>query len=218
MTRGLFLTTAIVAALSLTACKKPPSTTDASSTTTTSSANPGQTPPVNAAQDATAAAVGQTSAATLGSHDTGAFVSNASQSDMYEIQAGQMAEQKAKSADVKAFGKMMVTEHTAMTNQMKPLITAAGQKPATALDQRRQGMLDNLKAAGAADFDKTYIDQQVAAHDEALTLMKGYADSGSDAGLKGGAAKAVPKVQAHLDRAKALQAEVSGGAAAPPKT
>jgi putative membrane protein len=36
--------------------------------------------------------------------------------------------------------------------------------------------------------------------------MKGYADNGPDAGLKAGAAKAVPKVQAHLDKVKELQA------------
>jgi putative membrane protein len=88
---------------------------------------------------------------------------------------------------------------------MKPLITAAGQTPADKLDERRQGFIDNLKTASAADFDKTYIDQQVAAHGEALTLMQGYADNGSDAGLKAGAAKAVPKVQMHLDKAKSIQ-------------
>jgi putative membrane protein len=36
--------------------------------------------------------------------------------------------------------------------------------------------------------------------------MKGYADHGDDAGLKAAAAKAVPKVQAHLDKVKSLKA------------
>jgi putative membrane protein len=193
------LAAAAVAALSLAACNKKPAETASDTTAAATDA-------VNAAQDATSAAVGATSAATLGSHDTGAFVSNASQSDMYEIEAGKMASTMAKNADVKAFGKMMVTEHTAMSNEMKPLITAAGQTPATSLDQRRQGLLDNLKTS--TNFDKDYIDQQVAAHDEALTLMKGYADNGDDAGLKGGAAKAVPKIQSHLDKAKAIQAKL----------
>ncbi|MDB5466730.1 MAG: hypothetical protein JWQ46_1492, partial [Phenylobacterium sp.] len=44
---------------------------------------------------------------------------------------------------------------------------------------------------------------------------------GDDAGLKALAAKAVPKVQAHLDKAKQIQASLSGaapaGATAPPK-
>jgi putative membrane protein len=88
---------------------------------------------------------------------------------------------------------------------MKPLIAAAGQKPADKLDQRRQGFIDNLKQATDANFDKTYIDQQVAAHEEALSLLQGYANDGPDAGLKGGAAKAVPMVQGHLDKARSIQ-------------
>jgi len=200
MNRAFLLTAAAAAALSLAACNKPASTPAPPPAAETA------TDATGAAQDAVGAAVGQTSAATLGSHDTGAFVSNASQSDMYEIQAGNIAATRAKNADVKAFGKSMVTQHTAMSNEMKPLITAAGQTPADKLDERRQGFIDNLKTASAADFDKTYIDQQVAAHGEALTLMQGYADAGGDAGLKAGAAKAVPKVQMHLDKAKSIQA------------
>jgi putative membrane protein len=202
MNRAFLLTAAAAAALSLAACNKPAATPSAPPAAETA------TDATNAAQDAVGAAVGQTSAATLGSHDTGGFVSNASQSDMYEIQAGQIAATRAKSADVKAFGKSMVTQHTAMANEMKPLITAAGQTPADKLDERRQGFIDNLKSASDADFDKTYIDQQVAAHGEALTLMQGYADGGGDAGLKAGAAKAVPKVQMHLDKAKSIQASL----------
>jgi putative membrane protein len=63
-----------------------------------------------------------------------------------------------------------------------------------------------LNAAKPDEFDKTYLDQQEAAHNEALTLMQGYADHGDDAGLKAAAAKAVPKVQAHLDKVKSLKA------------
>ena len=201
MHRAIFMTAAAAAALSLAACNKP---ADKTATDAATAANQ----PVNAAQDTVGAAVGQTSASTLGSHDTGAFVSNASQGDMYEIEAGKIAQARSKNADVKGFGKMMVTEHTAMTNEMKPLIAAAGQTPADKLDERRQGFIDNLKQATDANFDKSYIDQQVAAHGEALTLMQGYADGGTDAGLKAGAAKAVPKVQKHLDQAKTIQATV----------
>lgn len=216
MRRAMLLTAAAATALSLAACqKKAEGNAVVAEGNTASSAmntaNPGQTGPVNAAQDATAAAVGATSAATVGSHDTGAFVDNATQGNMYEIKAAQIAEKKATSPDVKAFARMMVTDHTAIANEMKPLITKAGKTPATALDQRRQGLLDNLTAASAKDFDKTYMDQQVAAHDETLTLLKGYADNGGDAGLKAGAAKTVPKVQAHLDKAKAIQAKLASG-------
>ncbi|HEX4711896.1 DUF4142 domain-containing protein [Phenylobacterium sp.] len=210
MKHALFLTAATVAALSLAACNKPASQTaaDAGATASATASDAAQATgqAVNKAQDATGAAVGATSASTVGSHDTGAFVSNASQGDMYEIQAAQIAEKRSKTPDVKTFARMMVKDHTALSNSMKPLATAAGQTPAAKLDNRRQGFIDNLNSASAANFDKTYIDQQVAGHEEALTLMQGYAQDGSNAGLKAGAAKAVPMVQMHLDKAKAIQA------------
>ncbi len=201
---------AAVAALSLAACSKSPGTTadnvanSASATASNAASSAGAA--MNKAEDATGAAVGAASANTVGPHDTAAFVSNAAQSDMYEIQAAQIAEKRAKTKDIQAFAKMMVTDHTKSTAMMKPLIQAAGQTPPDKLDNRRQGFLDHLTQASDADFDKVYVDQQVAAHQETLDLMNGYAKDGSDAGLKGGAAKIAPTVQTHLDKIKAIQA------------
>jgi putative membrane protein len=190
---------AAAAVLSLAACQKQ---RDQAAQATNSVAT---SEPVNAAQDAASAAVGQ-AAATVGAVTTEGFVKELANSDMYEIKAGQIAQQKGQSAAVKAFGKQMVTDHTAMTNQMKPLILAANQTAPSDLDERHKGLIDNLNAASAADFDKAYLSQQEAAHQEALTLLQGYADKGPDAGLKGAAGKAVPKVQAHLDKVHDLQA------------
>lgn len=190
---------AAASALTLAACQKKDAQPNPADPGTSNEA-------VNAAQDATGAAVGAVAANTMGSMSTDDFVTNAAISDMYEIEAGKIAEKKGQSADVKAFGKMMVADHTKMSAEMKPLVAAAGKTLPTGLDERRKGMIDNLNAANAADFDKAYLSQQEAAHSEALDLMKGYADKGDDAGLKGGAAKAVPMIQAHLDKVKALQA------------
>lgn len=199
MKRALVFAAVAAAALNLAACQKKDAQPNPNEPGTGSDA-------VNAAQDATSAAVGATSAATVGQVSTDAFVTNAAISDMYEIQAGEIAQKKGQSADVKAFGKMMVTDHTAMSNEMKPLVAAAGKQPPAGLDERRKGLIDNLNAASAGEFDKVYLDQQEAAHEEALTLMKGYAEKGDGLGLKDAASKAVPKVQAHLDRVKQLKA------------
>jgi len=204
MARNSLLAAAALAALTLAACQKKDADPKPADPGTSNAA-------VNAAQDATSAAVGKASAVTAGPVSTDAFVTNAAISDMYEIQAGQIAQQKGQSADVKAFGKQMVTDHTALSNAMKPLILAAGKTLPTGLDERRKGLIDNLNAAAPADFDKVYLDQQQAAHDEALTLMQGYADHGDDAGLKGGATKALPKIKAHLEHVKGLAASLGGG-------
>ena len=212
MRQTLMLSAAAVAALSLAACNKPASPTadNAASATSdaASSAASATRAAMHKAEDATGAAVGATSANTLGSHDTPAFVSNASQSDMYEVQAAQIAEKRSHNKDIVAFAKMMEKDHAKSTRMMTPLVAAAGQKPADKLDDRRQGFIDHLNQASDADFDKVYVDQQVAAHKEALDLMQGYAKDGSDAGLKGGAASIAPTVQMHLDHIQKIQAAV----------
>ena len=199
MKTTLLFAAAAVTALSLAACQK--QTDKAADAVATSE-------PVNAAQDATSAAVGATSAtAAAATNSTDAFVTGLVTSGMYEIKAGEIAEKKAKDPAVKAFAKMMVADHTAMSKEADPAIKASGKPVPTELDERRKGLIDNLNAASPADFDGVYLSQQEAAHDEALTLLKGYAEGGDDAGLKTVATGAIPKVQAHLEKVKALKAK-----------
>lgn len=198
------LTAALAAALALGACQQKDEVASAADPGTSNQA-------VNAAQDAASTAVGA-AAATTAQVSTDAFVTNAAMSDMYEIQAGEIAQKKGRSPEVKAFGKTMVADHTAMSNAMKPLVVAAGKTAPPGLDERRKGLLDNLNAAPAADFDAVYLAQQEAAHEEALNLMQGYAANGDDAGLKNAAAQAIPKIQAHLEHVKQLRS--SAGAPA----
>lgn len=196
MKRAYLISAAAIAALTLAACQRQ------------EAENPGQSEPVNAAQDAVGAAVGSMSAATLGANTLQGYVSNAAEGDMYEIQAAELAQQKAQNAQVKALAKTIQTDHTQAANEMKPLVQQAAATLPDKLDERRQGMLDNLKAASAADFDKVFLDQQVAAHEEAVTLHSGYAENGDNAALKAHAAKVLPKIKMHLERARELQGSV----------
>lgn len=190
---------ATVAALALTACQKTNEVADPADPGTSNAT-------VNAAQDATSTAVGAASAASAGQMTTDAFVTNTTIGDMYEIQAGEIAQSKGQAAGVKAFGKMKVADHKALANEMKPLIAAAGKTAPAGLDARRKGLIDNLNAAAPADFDRVYLEQQEAAHNEALTLLRGYAERGDDPGLKAAAAKAAPRLEAHLERVRQLKA------------
>ncbi|WP_293905064.1 DUF4142 domain-containing protein [Phenylobacterium sp.] len=200
MKSTVLLAAVAVAALSLAACQKKAEAPVAADAGTSKAA-------VNAAQDATGAAVGAVSAATTAAtNSTDGFVTGLVTGGLYEVQAGQIAGKKAQSPGVKAFAKMMVTDHTAMSKAAEPAVKASGKPVPTELDERRKGMIDNLNAAKPADFDAAYLSQQEAAHQETLTLLKGYADGGDDAGLKAVATGAIPKVQAHLDKIHALQA------------
>jgi putative membrane protein len=132
---------------------------------------------------------------------TKGFVDGAAGSDMYEVQAGQLASMRASMPELKKFAKEMIDAHTQTTNQLKTILVKAAPDvmPPSTLDSRHQGMLDDLKGAKDEDFDGRYIAQQISAHNEALILMRGYAGSGDNADIKTFAAETQPKVQMHLD-------------------
>src|SRR5947207_133915 len=56
------------------------------------------------------------------------FMKDACQGSMAEVEMGKLAQQKAKDPEIKKFGQMMVTDHTAAGNDLKAL---AGKKNVT---------------------------------------------------------------------------------------
>jgi putative membrane protein len=163
--------------------------------------------PVDKAQDLTAAAVGQTSAATLGANTVGGYVPAAAMGDMFEIQSAAIAAERSTNAGVRELAAMIRADHTTASNEFKALVPQAAPDVAipTELDERRQGLLDNLRSASAETFDTVYLDQQIAAHQEAITLHRGFADNTDAPQLAAHSAKVLPKIEMHLQRAQALK-------------
>ena len=160
---------------------------------------------VSKVEDATAGVVGSISATMTST--TNGFVTAAATSDMYEVAAGKIALQRSSSPAVKAFAQKMVDAHTETTIKLKGIISANAIKvtPPASVDNRRQGMLDNLRGASAAEFDNRYITQQVAAHKEAGILMRGYAKDGDNAAIKAFASATSHHVAEHLAIAEKLE-------------
>lgn len=161
---------------------------------------------VNATQDMTSGVVGQTSAATMGANTVDGFVTNLAVGNMYELQSAEIAQAKSTNADVKALASMIRTDHTKAGEKLSAAVPTSAPNVAvpTTLDQRRQGLIDNLNAASPGDFDKVYLEQQVAAHNETLTLLNGFSDNADAPALATLARELIPTVTQHRDRAKQL--------------
>jgi putative membrane protein len=158
---------------------------------------------VSAVKDATGHAVGVISAEMTSTLN--AFAPEAAKSDMFEIAAARIALERSKNSEVRDFASQMVAAHTETSDKLKALLVSHKDiGMPTAVDDRRQGMLDELRGAKAEDFDGRYISQQVYAHQEALILMQGYAKSGDDKAVKSFANSTAKAVQKHLNMAHKL--------------
>lgn len=150
----------------------------------------------NAVQDHAAGLTG-TVAGPAGAATAESFVTNAAIGGMYEVEAGRIAAQRSGNPRIKALGEMMVTDHGKAGDELKPIAAAANLVVPTALDQRHQGLIDNLRGATNEDFDRVYLQQQEAAHNETAALLETWGRTGDNDALKAWAAKTLPVVQRH---------------------
>jgi putative membrane protein len=133
------------------------------------------------------------------------FVTEAAQSDMFEIQSSQLAQEK-KDPKAGTFAQKMISDHTGTTDAIKAMVQSGKVKATlpTALDSSHQSKLDKLKGLSGADFEKQYRSDQVSGHKDAVSLYKRYADGGDNPDLKAFAQKTLPTLEQHQKMAQDL--------------
>lgn len=152
------------------------------------SSNPPPAPPVAVAPAPPAlAAVDQT------------FANAAASSDATEIQAAQLAQQKARSPRIKQFATRMITDHTKTTQQLTTILQSKGVTPTAT-----PGDLTALQNAKVRQFDRDYMRGQVTAHIAAVKVFQDEIANGQDADLKAFAQATLPMIQQHLRMARQI--------------
>lgn len=133
-----------------------------------------------------------------------------------DIDAGKLAEQKAQSANVKAFAKRMVTDHTGVNQaavQLAQKLHLTPQSNPTSQSLKEGGEQNVAKLSGLSGqaFDKAYIDHEVAYHQSVLdALDKVLIPSAQNAELKALLVKVRPAFVDHLNHAKMIQSSLAG--------
>jgi putative membrane protein len=132
------------------------------------------------------------------------FIKEAAMSDMLEIEAAKVAQQKG-NADEKKFAEQMITDHTKTSSELKGMAPAEMTSAIpTSLDDSSRKKLDKLRDAKPADFASDYDPMQVSAHKDAVSLFERYANGGENAKLKDWAGKTLPALQHHLQMAEQM--------------
>jgi putative membrane protein len=163
---------------------------------------------------------------TAGAADSQTFVNEMAVAGMAEVELGTLATQRAQNADVKAFGQMMIKDHTQANSELTEIAKQMKVTVPTQLDMKHRDLRDRLSKLNGAEFDREYMTAMVTGHEEVLANLKAkagpaptststarpaesVATTGSqDAALTQWASKALPTVEQHLERAKALQQKV----------
>ena len=133
------------------------------------------------------------------------FLIVASVKNLQEISAGEQALKKAKRADVKAFGQMMVKDHGLAEKQLLQLAKSRGidLPPASTGGIKPDPLLEN-----APNFDSAFVHAMSAGHGNTVQVFENYATTGKDAAVKAWAQQMLPALKMHLEKVKALEKQL----------
>lgn len=132
-----------------------------------------------------------------------------------DIDAGRLASSRAASAEVKAFGEQMVKDHSGVNKAATDLaaklkVTPQDNATSQSLKTGGEKNLARLEKLQGAAFDKAYVDQEVAYHQQVLeALDKTLIPGAKNEELKALLVKVRPAFVAHLEHAKGIQASLS---------
>jgi putative membrane protein len=132
------------------------------------------------------------------------------EANMADSASGAYAMGKATDPDVKAFAKLMIGEHHALRVQGQQLAKQLNVTPALpANDPLKPAAASEMAALRAApkgaQFDRTYIEQEIGIHKAVLDLAGQAHGAAQNEQLKKLIEQAKPVIEKHLARAEEIQ-------------
>lgn len=130
---------------------------------------------------------------------------------------GAIALKKATRPDVKAYARLMMSEHHALRAQGQQLAKQLGVEPKPPerdpLAPYAAGETKALQSTPkGAEFDRTYIDNEVSVHQAVLDFANQARVTTQTSQLRDLIEKAVPVIRKHLDQAQSIQKQITPAA------
>ena len=143
------------------------------------------------------------------------FVEVAAQTNMAEIEFGELAVTKATDSLVRVFAQEMIDDHTTAQDELEELADDyAGIEWPNDLDEGNDEIMEQLNAAEGYSFDSLYMRTQVNLHAGATSFYQTATGNTTDARVKAFATKYLPRIQMHHERADSIHTVVVATAAA----
>lgn len=131
------------------------------------------------------------------------FLEKAAEGSNAEIAMGKLVEERALSEEVKAYGRRMVADHSAINARLAAIAARHGVSLPTTLGEH-QASFDRVVDLRREQFDQELMQVMNEDHDMARELFRSQASGGFNPDLRNFAASTLPTIDAHLTHAKAM--------------
>jgi len=124
-----------------------------------------------------------------------------------EIQLGQLAQNKAQSAEVKSYGQMLVTDQSASNEQAEKVAERIGIAIPTEPSVNQRAMYDRMSKLSGTAFDRAFIKEIIADHKMNIARFENEAKKQNDP-VGDFANQILPILKKHLDAARTLEPNI----------
>jgi putative membrane protein len=135
------------------------------------------------------------------------FVEQALRVNQVELQLGQLAAERASAPDVRAMGRKMVQNHTALGQQLKGLAREAGGSGSVELTAEERAIVERVAAQSGSAFDALFKQTVDAGHVKELAMYRDEVGRASSPKLRELATQRVTKLQETVAQADAAKAK-----------
>jgi putative membrane protein len=135
------------------------------------------------------------------------FLMEAVRGDIAETKMGELAQEKGQSEEVRAFGEMLVEDHSSAMKKTAELAKDLNVIPPALPTAEQTRKHDELARLSGAEFDQQFAAEMTKAHQEAIARYEMQARSGNSE-VAEHAEELLPVLEEHLAMAQRLQ---SGG-------
>ena len=139
------------------------------------------------------------------------FITDAYRIIEFDRQEGQLAQTQAKDPRVKALAAKLTGEANEYVARIAPLAAEAGIRPPGELRNDLQVRLGHMRLQNGLDFDRTYLDDQIASHEEVVLSEGAMTPQEHSQPLIGVARSALDLIRRNLADLRALRQQIGPG-------
>lgn len=137
------------------------------------------------------------------------FTTDAYQIIEFDRQEGALARTQAQTPAVKAISEQLTNQANEFATRLAPTAAAASIKPPSILRQDLRVRLGHMRLQQGLDFDRTYVADQIASHEELLRMQGGMNTGAVSPSFATLMRDGTSLVQANLDKLRVLQGQMA---------
>ena len=125
-----------------------------------------------------------------------AFLAKNIMDNRMEIRLSKLGQERGTTAEVKKVAALMITDHTALLNELEKLASA---KPGNGKANQEESAMPPTNFPEGKAFDQAWAGQMLTMHEAKIAELESFLSLTKDAALKSAVMKAIPRLKVHRE-------------------